>query len=195
MNFWTPLSLLHCIHTKEIFYLTSSFEVRQCSGFCPISMWSHPWKTTQPHWLHCVSQYYYKFITYYYLCHAYLSNLSIIFYYKSRLFIYLLCSSVVIYPQSPHCGFTRLAMLFGLCYLATIITQLSSPLQNTSYSSSLEEQVLHNEYRTAVKSPNLFMGLGTGVFQMKNLNVQSIKQSIQIFCFTSDILNLRNGLT
>ena len=51
------------------------------------------------------------------------------------------------------------------------------------------------EYRIAVKSPNLIIGLGSCALQMKNLNVHNIKQSTQIFSFTSDILNLRNGLT
>ena len=35
------------------------------------------------------------------------------------------------------------------------------------------EQVLRIEYRTAVKSPNLIMGLGRCALQMKNLNVQN----------------------
>ena len=57
------------------------------------------------------------------------------------------------------------------------------------------EQVLSIEYRPAVKSPNLIIGMGSCALQINNLNVQNIKQSAEILCFTSDILNLRNGLT
>ena len=55
--------------------------------------------------------------------------------------------------------------------------------------------MLHIEYRTAVKSPNLIMGLGSCALQIKNLDVQNIKQSAHIFCIAWDKLNTRNGLT
>ena len=57
------------------------------------------------------------------------------------------------------------------------------------------EQVSHIEYHTAVKSPNLIIGLGSCALTMKNLNDQNIEQNAQIFCFTSYILNLRNRFT
>ena len=56
------------------------------------------------------------------------------------------------------------------------------------------EQVLSIEYLTTGMSPNLIVGLNNCALYMKNLNVQNVKQSAQMFYFTSDILNLRNGL-
>ena len=104
------------------------------------------------------------------ICHAYLSKLLIILHYKSTLIVYELCGSVVIYIQS-HTG----GCAVGCCVHWG--------------------HVLHIEYRTADKSPNLIIGLSRCALKMENLNVQNIKQSAQIFCFASDILNLRNGLT
>ena len=58
------------------------------------------------------------------------------------------------------------------------------------------EQVLSIEFRTAVKSPqNLIIGLDHCALKLTILNVDNIKQSTLFFCFTTDILKLRNGLT
>ena len=43
------------------------------------------------------------------------------------------------------------------------------------------------QYRTTGTSPNLIIGLGSFALQLTNLNVLNIKQSAQIFCFTSDM--------
>ena len=52
------------------------------------------------------------------------------------------------------------------------------------------EQVLSIKFGTAVMSPqNLIIGLDCCALKLTNLNVQDIKQSAQLFCFTSDIMN------
>ena len=101
----------------------------------------------------------------------YLSNLLIILHYNSILIVYEPCGSMVIYPQSPQDN----------CVVGCCISW---------------QQVLSIKFRTAVTAPqNLIIGLDHCALKLMNLNVQNIKQSALLFCFTSDILKLRNVLT
>ena len=76
---------------------------------------------------------------------------------------------MVIYIQSPH-GFLR---GWPLCSLGA----------GAKYRISHCWSVSEFNYRSGQFCLN------------EEFNVQNIKQSAQIFCFTSDILNLRNGIT